>query len=173
VLGNKLANSPSTSIRIPKSINHVKENLSKPDEEVQDKNAVVEVEETPAAQQAFTLAQLTTVWNAFAENLKSKGQINHHMVLTSTTLDLKDDYGIHITVGNAVQMDQLEEIKVEFLSHLRRSLKNNALRIHAVIGYVAPKEKKFFTDDDKLKLLMEHYPVVAELRKKLGLEINY
>ena len=173
MLGNTLANSLSTSIRIPKSINHVKENLNKPEEEVQNKNATIEVEESPVSQQAFTLAQLTNVWHAYAENLKSKGQINHHMVLTSTALDLKEDYGIHITVGNAVQMDQLEEIKVEFLSHLRRALKNNALRIHAVIGYVAPKEKKFFTDDDKLKMLMEHYPVVAELRKKLGLEINY
>lgn len=99
--------------------------------------------------------------------------INHHMVLTSTTMDLQADSGIHITVGNEVQMDQLEEIKVEFLAYLRQSLKNTAIRIHAKIGYVAPKEKKFFTDDDKLKILMEHYPVVAELRKKLGLEINY
>lgn len=163
----------SASIRIPKSINHVKENLSKPEDQVPDKNAPANVEESPATQQDFSLAQLTNVWHAYAENLKSKGQINHHMVLTSTTLDLKDDYGIHITVGNAVQMDQFEEIKVEFLTHLRRSLKNNSLRIHAVIGYVSPKEKKFFTDDDKLKMLMEHYPVVAELRKKLGLEINY
>lgn len=119
------------------------------------------------------MAQLTTVWNAYAEKLKSKGMINHHMVLTSTTMDLQADSGIHITVGNEVQMDQLEEIKVEFLAYLRQSLKNTAIRIHAKIGYVAPKEKKFFTDDDKLKILMEHYPVVAELRKKLGLEINY
>ncbi len=169
----RAATSPSTSIRIPKSIDHVKENLTKPEEKAPDKAAPTEVEEAQGAQQAFTLEQLTKVWNAYAENLKSKGQINHHMVLTSTTLDLKDDFSIHITVGNAVQMDQLEEIKIEFLSYLRRSLKNNLLRINAVIGYVAPKEKKFFTDDDKLKLLMEHYPVVAELRKKLGLEINY
>ncbi len=95
------------------------------------------------------------------------------MVLTSTSLDLKEDFGIHIIVGNAVQMDQLEGFKVEFLAHLRQTFKNTAIRIHAKIGYVAPKEKKFFTDDDKLKILMEDYPLVIELRKKFGLEINY
>ncbi len=99
--------------------------------------------------------------------------LNEHMVLTNTSIDLKEDFGIHIVVANAVQMDQLEGIKVDFLSFLRRQLKNNAIRIHATIGYVATKEKKFFTDDDKLKFLMENYPVVAELRKKFGLEINY
>lgn len=124
-------------------------------------------------QQHFTLEQLTTIWYAYAENLKSKGRINHHMVLTSTALVLEEDFGIHITVGNEVHMDQLEEIKVDFLAHLRQKLKNTAIRIHAKIGYVATKEKKFFTDDDKLKYLMENYPVVAELRRKLGLEINF
>jgi len=114
-----------------------------------------------------------TVWNSFADTAKSKGMLNEHMVLTSTSIDLKDDYGIHIVVANEVQMDQLEGIKVDFLSFLRKQLKNNTIRIHTKIGYVATKEKKFFTDDDKLKFLMENYPVVAELRKKFGLEINY
>ncbi|WP_018342566.1 hypothetical protein [Cytophaga aurantiaca] len=171
-MGTKPVSTPST-VRIP-TLGQIKENINKPAE---DKTAAVlnptQTAEPAAAQQNFTLEQLTKVWTAYAENIKSKGQINHHMVLTSTTLDLQEDFGIHITVGNEVQMDQLEEIKVEFLSYLRQSLKNTAIRIHAKIGYVAPKEKKFFTDDDKLKILMEDYPLVIELRKKFGLEINY
>jgi len=160
-------------MRIP-SIGQLKETINKPAEETVSKNTSVQTaEETAASQQAFTLEQLTSVWNAFAENLKSKGKINEHMVLTSTVLDLQPDFSIHITIGNEVQMDQLEGIKIELLSHLRHSLKNNTLRLQAKIGAVATKEKKFFTDDDKLKFLTEHYPVVAELRKKLGLEINY
>jgi DNA polymerase-3 subunit gamma/tau len=165
---------PSTSMRIP-SIGQLKENIGKPAEEAAtNKNPTTQTnEESSASQQVFTLEQLTRVWNAFAENLKSKGKINEHMVLTSTVLDLQPDFSIHITIGNEVQMDQLEGIKIELLSHLRHSLKNNALRLQTKIGTVATKEKKFFTDDDKLKFLTEHYPVVAELRKKLGLEINY
>ncbi len=162
----------STSIRIP-SLGQIKENISKPAEEAVQKTTVQNPEETIVTQQAFTLEQLTRVWNVFAENLKSKGKINEHMVLTSTALDLQPDFSIHITIGNPVQMDQLEGIKIELLSYLRHSLKNNALRLHAKIGNVVTKEKKFFTDDDKLRFLMEQYPVVAELRKKLGLEINY
>ena len=164
---------PST-VRIP-SLGQIKENLNKPVEEksTQVVSPAQTAEPNAAAQQNFSLEQLTNVWNTYAENLKSKGQINHHMVLTSTVIDLKEDFGVHMTVGNEVQMDQLEEIKVEFLSHLRQNLKNTAIRIHAKIGYVAPKEKKFFTDDDKLKILMEDYPLVIELRKKFGLEINY
>jgi hypothetical protein len=162
---------PST-VRIP-SIGQIKENLNKPVEEKIQSISSTQTAEPAAAQQNFTLEQLTKVWNAYAENIKSKGQINQHMVLTSTAIDLQADFGVHITVGNEVQMDQLEEIKVEFLTYLRQSLKNTAIRIHAKIGYVAPKEKKFFTDDDKLKILMEDYPLVVELRKKFGLEINY
>jgi DNA polymerase-3 subunit gamma/tau len=95
------------------------------------------------------------------------------MVLTNTAIDLTPDFGIHIVVGNDVQMDQLEGIKIDLLTTLRQSLKNNSLKLHATIGYVAPKEKKFFTDEDKLKFLSENYPLVIELRKKFGLEINY
>lgn len=163
---------PST-VRIP-SLGQIKENLAKPAEEKTAQAVDSNQSAEPAgAQQSFSQEQLTKVWNAYAENLKGKGLINHHMVLTSTAIDLKEDFGIHITVGNEVQMDQLEEIKVEFLAHLRQNLRNTAIRIHAKIGYVAPKEKKFFTDDDKLKILMEDYPLVIELRKKFGLEINY
>lgn len=163
---------PST-VRIP-SLGQIKENLNKPAEEKAAATVnLAQTSESTGAQQNFSLEQLTKVWNTYAEHLKSKGLINHHMVLTSTALDIQADFGVHITVGNEVQMDQLEEIKVEFLAHLRQSLKNTAIRIHAKIGYVAPKEKKFFTDDDKLKILMEDYPLVVELRKKFGLEINY
>lgn len=160
-------------MRIP-TLGQIKENITKPAEE---KTAAVanpeQAAEVAAAQQSFTLEQLTNVWNTYAEQLKGKGMIHHHIVLTSTKLDLQADFGIHITVGNEVQMDQLEEIKVDLLQKLRQSLNNSAIRIHAKIGYVAPKEKKFFTDDDKLKILMEDYPLVVELRKKFGLEINY
>jgi DNA polymerase-3 subunit gamma/tau len=160
-------------VRIP-TLGQIKENLNKPVEEKTVAAANPEhAAEPAAAQQNFSLEQLTKVWNAYAENIKSKGMIHHHIVLTSTSLDLQPDFGINITVGNEVQIDQLEEIKLELLAYLRQSLKNTAIRIHAKIGYVAPKEKKFFTDDDKLKLLMEDYPLVIELRKKLGLEINY
>lgn len=163
---------PST-VRIP-TLGQIKENINKP---VEEKTVAAidssQTTEPASAQQNFTLEQLTKVWNAYTEHLKSKGQIHHHIVLTSTALDLQADFGIHITVGNEVQMDQLEEIKVDFLQKLRQSLNNSAIRIHAKIGYVAPKEKKFFTDDDKLKILMEDYPLVIELRKKFGLEINY
>ena len=165
---------PST-VRIP-SLGQIKENLNKPTEEKATTTALnnpTQTSESFAVQQSFTLEQLTRVWNAYAENLKSKGQINHHMVLTSTTLNLKPDFSIHITVGNPVQLDQLEEIKVELLSHLRQSLKNNTLRLNAVIGAVEIKEKKFYTDADNFKFLAENYAVVTDLKNKFGLEINY
>lgn len=163
----------SSSVRIP-TLGQIKENLTKP---VEEKTAQIvnptQIAEPVGVQQSFTLDQLTTVWNTYAENLKSKGQINHHMVLTSTTLNLKPDFSIHITVGNPVQLDQLEEIKVELLSHLRQSLKNNTLRLNAVIGVIETKEKKFYTDADNFKFLAENYAVVADLKNKFGLEINY
>ena len=162
-------------MRIP-TLGQIKENLNKPTEDKVTATAVnnpTQTTEPVGVQQNVTLEQLTTVWNTYAENLKSKGQINHHMVLTSTTLHLKPDFSIHITVGNPVQLDQLEEIKVELLSHLRQSLKNNTLRLNAVIGAVETKEKKFYTDADNFKFLAENYAVVADLKNKFGLEINY
>ena len=105
--------------------------------------------------------------------MKRQNLINEHWVLTNTDLDLQTNFHIHITVNNDVQMDQLEAIKVDLLTHLRHTLKNNAIRLHATVTAVQTKERKFFTDEDKLKFLSEHYPVVMELRKKFGLEINY
>jgi DNA polymerase-3 subunit gamma/tau len=163
----------SNGLRIPKNVQQVKENLNKPAEV---KTEISEQEEAPtasASNKSFTLEQLTQFWNTFAENLKQKGLSNEYMVINNRVLTLDPDFTIHFSVAHDVQLDQFESFKLDLLSFLRHSLNNKAIKVSVNTSFVPSAEKKMFTDEDKFRHLAENYPVVEELRRKFGLEINY
>jgi DNA polymerase-3 subunit gamma/tau len=119
------------------------------------------------------LEQLTVQWNRFAETLKQKGLSNEHMVIHNRALTLDSNVTIHFSVSHDVQLDQFETFKLDLLAHLRHSLQNKAIRVSVTTSFVPSTEKKMFTDEDKFRYLGENYPIVDELRRKFGLEINY
>lgn len=82
---------------------------------------------------------------------------------------MDENFVIRIQLDNNIQLDQLNSFKGDFLVYLRKNLNNNLIMLETSI---APTENKkvIYTSDDKLKYLTEKYPIVEDLRKRLGLD---
>ena len=118
----------------------------------------------------FTQEQLTTHWNEFAAKLKQEGKQNE-LVAFEREVVLGDDYGITVKLENEVLQDMLLSLKTEVLEFLRKKLNNNILYLNPVIAEGEPKARPI-TAKEKYNILIEKYPVVDELRKKLGLDLD-
>jgi len=73
---------------------------------------------------------------------------------------------------NEVQQDMLFALKVEVLEFLRRKLSNNTLYLNPVIVHQETSAKPY-TAKDKYNKLAEKYPVIEDLRKTLGLDLEH
>ncbi len=85
---------------------------------------------------------------------------------------IKDD-NIYLKLENQLLVDQFNKVKGEIVEFLRNQLNNKKLTIHAEIVEMAEQKASLFSNSDKFKFLAEKYPILEDLRKKLGLEFDY
>ena len=82
---------------------------------------------------------------------------------------------VHIQVENEVQVQQFNEgIRLEILQALRSSMENFDLDIELiVIPHDTPDKKTLYTQSDKYDFLTAKYPLLAEMKQKLGLDYEF
>ncbi len=85
---------------------------------------------------------------------------------------LGENYSINIRLENDVQQDWLLSLKVEVLEFLRKKLNNNILHLVPVV-LQSEAAAKPFTSKEKYNRLAEKYPVMDDLRKTLGLDLDH
>lgn len=122
---------------------------------------------------SFTIDQLKFYWNEFAKSLKSQKKDIEYVILINRELQLDEDHTIHVQLDNLIQVDQLNAFKADLMDYLRKNLKNNLLMLSATVAAAAEGKKLIYTSDDKLKYLAEKYPIVDELKKRLGLDTDF
>jgi DNA polymerase III subunit gamma/tau len=120
----------------------------------------------------FLLNELKHYWNEYAIMLKKNKKDIEHAILANRELDLDENFNIRIKLENFIQLDQLNSFKADFVDYLRKSLKNTLIMLEASI---MPTESKkiIYTSEDKLKHLAGKYPIVDDLKKRLGLETDF
>ncbi len=92
--------------------------------------------------------------------------------MANRELKLEEDYTIKLYLDNAVQIDQLSDFKPDLLAFLRKSLNNSLILIETSV-MEQKTERKIYTDNDKLNFILDKYPIVTDLRKRLGLDMDY
>lgn len=87
---------------------------------------------------------------------------------------LVEHENITIRVDNQLQLDKLESVKSSLLHFLKKELSNTYLSLSFVMSDPdnGMNRKKFVTAQDKLEYFIKQNPVVEEMRKLLGLEIE-
>ena len=149
--------------------------LSSLKEEVKEPTQVYKKQEEPTEQARkdtpFTQEQLTTHWNEFAAKLKQEGKNNEYIAFGREVM-LGENYSINIRLENDVQQDWLLSLKVEVLEFLRKKLNNNILHLVPVV-LQSEAAAKPFTSKEKYNRLAEKYPVMDDLRKTLGLDLDH
>jgi DNA polymerase III subunit gamma/tau len=131
----------------------------------------VVIETDTTIRDTFSLSNLKSIWNEYASRMKREKKDIEYVILSNRELEL-DGFTIKIKLDNLIQIDQLNGFKTEFVEHLRKSLKNNLIMLEASIS-ASEAKKVIYTSDEKFKHLLQKYPILEDLKKRLGLETDF
>ncbi len=140
-----------------------------PKQEVKDVHA-------EADNKVFTQEELETAWEALVLHVSA----NPKMVRLANSLrtsqpTLKDVTTIAFAVMNEVQKDWLmKNMAGEILSFLGEKLHNQALSLNISVVEKLPEEAKnqLYMPDEKLRYLVEKYPMVQKLKQAINLDVK-
>jgi len=117
-----------------------------------------------------TLAEVRKVWKELADQKKAQNLMRQYLIFANEELDFEGNT-IKIKVENQVQLDLLNEIKADVMEFIRHQLKNNLILLEAIISETIAK-KNLYTNQDKYNHLLEKFPLLDDLKKRLGLEVK-
>jgi DNA polymerase-3 subunit gamma/tau len=120
----------------------------------------------------FNLEELKNYWMQFAEKFKAEGKSSEYIILANREIKLEEDFTIKLQLDNLVQIDQLNSFKPEMLDFLRKNLGNSLIMLEISV-LDKPVERKPYSQSEKLNHMIEKYPFVADLKKRLGLDMDY
>jgi len=111
------------------------------------------------------------MWDQFLDILKSTDRNSEYNALNQK-YQLEDDYTIHLQIINSYQLHMIERVQTELLEFLREQLKNKNIVMRTEVE--EPEEiKMVYTNSEKFKFLAEKYPLMNELKRRLGLETDF
>jgi len=133
--------------------------------------AEAESDINPGQQKEVSLETLRAAWFAFAKRKNQEGKVSEYMIL-NRNFELQNGTEIHLKVDNPVQVEQFNDVKAELLGEIRKKLQNNKLSV--VVEFVEEVgAKRLYTSIDKYNYLTEQYPVLTELKQRLGLDTDF
>ncbi len=162
------------TVKIPKPGQIRQQVVSEKQKPAEEQVAVTEPAETesPAPSRPVALGQLRQEWSKFAEQKKLAGQDSAYMVLNQEVHLMEDGVTIPLVMTNSLQMDKLNEIRVELIQYLRKELHNSRINVTAKL-VKEEKQRKLYTASEKLNYLIEKNPQVGLLKERLGLDPDY
>ena len=79
---------------------------------------------------------------------------------------------IRIELTNLVEEQLLDEIRTDLLTHLREHLSNPGITLISSVA-VSESVKTAYTGREKLNKLAEKYPLILDLKERLGLDPEF
>jgi DNA polymerase-3 subunit gamma/tau len=113
---------------------------------------------------------LQRVWAELLEERK-QNSMSEYSVL-NRPVRANEQHVIVLRVDNPVQEDQFNEFRAGFLGELRRRTGYPRLNVQVEITEQVDTGRKLYTSTDKLEYLMEKYPMLSEMKQKLGLDTD-
>jgi DNA polymerase-3 subunit gamma/tau len=120
----------------------------------------------------FTQEQLDAKWKSYCYIVQKNKKASLYATLTKHPVKLEDDWKLSLVLDSEIQELELNTEKSNLLGFLRRELNNYGIDlITEVVQH--QQESKHLTSKDKFLKMAEKNPVLAELRERLGLDIEY
>ena len=117
----------------------------------------------------FTADQLRDAWVGLAAIHKDEPRLKE--LIESYSPRLIDEQTAEIQMPNPWQMDQMRKAMPELARQLRETLHNNQLHIQLTQAQFS-QEEMAFTAEEKYKVMAEQNPALAQLKERLGLQID-
>ena len=138
-------------------------------------NSTTEVQapEAPYIQQEqnepFNEGDLKIAWNSFTDSLTNRSWQS----VLKQEYSLSDDYTITLLLTNKIELDFLESFRSDLTIHLKKSLKNTNLRVEAKVRKSTEQVNKPYTPMEKFHYMQQKNPALADLAKRLNLDVNF
>ncbi|TGE07687.1 DNA polymerase III subunit gamma/tau [Hymenobacter fodinae] len=116
-------------------------------------------------------AVLQRVWAELLEERK-QSSMSEYSVL-NRPVQANEQHVILLRVDNPVQEDQFNEFRAGFLGELRRRTGYPRLNVQVEVNERVDTGRKLYTSSDKLEYLMEKYPMLSEMKQRLGLDADF
>lgn len=123
----------------------------------------------------LSLDALNAAWSQFIETLETKK--NHSAVTNfkNSRLEIIDDHSFEIITESNIQQKFIEAERSALIDHLQKHFRNRLLKYQVKIeatNVIVEEGEKPLNRRQQYQLLIEQYPQIEELRKKLKLELD-
>ncbi|MFC6997236.1 DNA polymerase III subunit gamma/tau [Rufibacter roseus] len=116
--------------------------------------------------------RLRQLWQAYVNQVRNTDRTLEYTILNREWTFDAEKAEVHLHVENDVQVAEFNSFKPEFLMYLRQGLGHNRLQVH--IDVVQQENgRKLYTTQDKYNYLSEMYPVLKDLKTRLGLDTDF
>ncbi|GAB3855518.1 DNA polymerase III subunit gamma/tau [Hymenobacter terrigena] len=163
---------PSLASKIPSLKDLSSRTAAAASKSAQDAAALAEPQSTSGTVAPIDPALLQRVWKEIAEERRAQDRMSEYWVL-NRPVTANAEHSIELAVDNPIQIDQFNEMRVEFLADLRRRTGHPRLNVLPVLTEAAPTAKRLYTTSDKFEYLAERFPALREAKQRLGLEADY
>lgn len=132
------------------------------------------VEPTVKRRSAIEVETLNSLWKQFAEQCQRREQQNLTATLLSCQPELVDNETVEVRVLNQLQAEQLKEIRMALLAHLRNGLANDYLDLLVQVPTSDEQSVslEFLTDRERYDAFVAKNPALETLRKRMDLDLG-
>jgi DNA polymerase-3 subunit gamma/tau len=78
-----------------------------------------------------------------------------------------------LQVENPVLIDQFTSLRPALLAELKERLNNRSIKLRVEVMETDQEEQKLYTSQDKFNYLAQKYPVIIDLKSRLGLDTDF
>ncbi|MCS6832022.1 MAG: hypothetical protein NZ521_00455 [Flammeovirgaceae bacterium] len=138
-------------------------------------NATEKTTSHPSKNQPFDKKSVEEAFRKMATMLrKEEGSPFELVILENSPLEVLENHTIKVVLSNAVQEGHFIGLKTKLLPFLKEHLQNELIQlIHEIRQNPDSERKKLYTNQEKYDFLVERYPLLRELKDKLGFEIEW
>ncbi|MBC3539256.1 DNA polymerase III subunit gamma/tau [Rufibacter sediminis] len=116
--------------------------------------------------------KLQQLWKLYVDRVKQTDRTLEYTILNREWYFDAEKAEVHLQVENEVQVAEFNSFKPEFLLYLRQALGHNRLQVH--IDVVQQESgRKLYTSQDRYNYLADMYPVLKDLKNRLGLDTDF
>lgn len=116
----------------------------------------------------FTIGQLTIKWNEFLNQIADRPNLRSTL---SNVPELTDGNKLLLKIGNSLQEEDVRLIKPDLISWLRKELRNSGIELTTRLEKIE-SERIFYSDSEKLQMMMQKNPKLHELKQTFNLDFK-
>jgi DNA polymerase-3 subunit gamma/tau len=121
----------------------------------------------------FTLDDVKMFWKQFAFKMKENGLDSIYLALTKRDPKILNENEIHQEFDNQVQVDMIQNHKLDLLEFIRNNLQNFSIQVFFDVAIIQDDTRNLLTGKDKFTELAKKNTNLFSLQKTFNLDIEY